>query len=94
VYAVLLTALASGSAAEGALILAAFGLGTLPNLLLIGAAVNRLRGWMQWPALRYVAGAMIAAVGIWGMLHVLQPAARDGDSLLCRVAPGLAGLLR
>ena len=94
VYAVLLTALASGSATEGALILAAFGLGTLPNLLLIGAAVNRLRGWMQWPALRYAAGAVIAAVGVWGMLHVLQPAARDGDSLLCRVAPGLAELLR
>ena len=94
VYAVLLTALASGSAAEGALILAAFGLGTLPNLLLIGAAVGRVQGWMQWRALRYAASAAIAAVGIWGMLHVLQPAARDDDSLLCRVAPGLAELRR
>ncbi|MDP1673107.1 MAG: sulfite exporter TauE/SafE family protein [Burkholderiales bacterium] len=94
VYAVLLTALASGNAAEGALILGAFGLGTLPNLLLIGAAVGRAQGWMQLRALRYAASAVIAAVGIWGMLHVLQPAARDGDSLLCRVAPGLAELLR
>jgi uncharacterized protein len=94
VYAVLLTALASGNPAEGALILAAFGFGTLPNLLLIGAAVGRVRAWMQWRMLRYSASAVIAAVGIWGMLHVLQPAAMQPDSLLCRLAPGLAELLR
>ncbi len=94
VYAVLLTALASGNSVEGALILAAFGFGTLPNLLLIGAAVDRAHGWMRMRALRYVASLLIAAVGIWGMLHVLRPAALQPDSLLCRVAPGLAALLR
>ncbi len=94
VYAVLLTALASGNAAEGAFILAAFGLGTLPNLLLIGSAVGRARRWMQIPWMRYVASLLIAAVGIYGMLHVLQPSALQPDSLLCRVAPGLAELLR
>lgn len=94
VYAVLLTALASGNALEGGLILAAFGLGTLPNLLLIGAVAGRARRWMQLRRLRYVASAVIAAVGIYGMLHVLQPAAQQPGSLLCRVAPGLAALLR
>jgi len=94
VYAVLLTALASGNAAEGALILAAFGLGTLPNLLAIGAAVGGVRRWMQIAWVRYLASALIAAVGLWGMLHVLQPAALQPDSLLCRIAPGLAELLR
>lgn len=94
VYAVLLTALASGNAAEGATILAAFGLGTLPNLLLIGSAVGRVRRWMQIARVRYVASVLIAAVGIYGMLHVLQPAAQQPDSLLCRMAPGLAELLR
>lgn len=94
VYAVLLTALASGNAAEGALILAAFGFGTLPNLLLIGAAAGRIRRWMEWRPLRYVASALVAATGIWGMLHVLRPAALQPDSLLCRIAPGLAELLR
>lgn len=94
VYAVLLVALAAGNAGEGALILAAFGFGTLPNLLLIGAAVDRAPGWMRLRGLRYVASAVIAAVGIYGMLHVLQPAAQQSDSLLCRMAPGLAALLR
>lgn len=94
VYAVLLMALASGSAAEGALILAAFGLGTLPNLLAIGATVGSLRRWMQRTWLRYLASGVIAAIGIYGMLHVLQPAARQPDSLFCRMASGLAELLR
>lgn len=94
VYAVLLVALAAGNAGEGALILSAFGFGTLPNVLLIGAAVGRTQGWMQLRGVRYLASAVIAAVGIYGMLHVLQPAAMQSDSLLCRVAPGLAGLLR
>ena len=94
VYAVLLTALASGSAGEGALILAAFGLGTLPNLLAIGAAVGGVRRWLQVAWVRYLASALIAAVGLYGMLHVLQPAALQPDSLLCRMAPGLAELLR
>ncbi|MDP1535749.1 MAG: sulfite exporter TauE/SafE family protein [Burkholderiales bacterium] len=94
VYAVLLTALASGNAGEGALILAAFGLGTLPNLLAIGAAVGGVRRWLQVAWVRYLASALIAAVGLYGMLHVLQPAALQPDSLLCRMAPGLAELLR
>ena len=94
VYAVLLTALASGNAAEGALILAAFGLGTLPNLLLIGSAVGRAKRWMQITWVRYAASLLIAVVGIYGMLHVLQPSAQQPDSLLCRMAPGLAELLR
>jgi sulfite exporter TauE/SafE len=94
VYAVLLVALAAGNAGEGALILAAFGFGTLPNLLLIGAAVGRAPRWMQLRFVRYAASALIAAVGIYGMLHVLQPAAMQSDSLLCRIAPGLAELLR
>ena len=94
VYAVLLMALASGSAGEGALILAAFGLGTLPNLLAIGATVGGLRRWMQRTWVRYLASGVIAAVGVYGMLHVLQPAAQQQDSLFCRIAPGLAELLR
>jgi sulfite exporter TauE/SafE len=94
VYAVLLMALASGNAGEGALILAAFGLGTLPNLLAIGAAVGRTRRWMRITWVRYLASGLIAAVGVYGMLHVLQPAAMQPDSALCRYLPGLAELLR
>ena len=94
VYAVLLTALAAGSAGTGALLLAAFGLGTLPNVLLLGTVVSQARHWLQWSGVRYAAGGIIAMVGIYGMLHVLQPSALQENSLLCRVAPGLAELLR
>lgn len=94
VYAMLLTALASGNAGEGALILAAFGFGTLPNLLLIGAAAGRARNWMQRRGVRYAGSLLIAVIGVYGMLHALQPAALQPDSLLCRLAPGLAALLR
>ena len=38
----LVTALASGHAQSGALIMLAFGLGTLPNLLLAGIVLARL----------------------------------------------------
>lgn len=94
VYAMLLTALASGNAGEGALILAAYGLGTLPNLLLISAAVGHARNWMHVPGVRYAGSLLIAAVGVYGVLHVLRPAALQADSLLCRMMPGLAALLR
>lgn len=94
VYAVLLIALASGAAGEGAMLLAAFGLGTLPNLLLMGTVMAHVRRWLQWNGVRYAASGLIAVVGVYGMLHVLQPAAMRQDSLLCQVAPGLAELLR
>ncbi len=94
VYAMLLTALASGNAAEGAVILAAFGLGTLPNLLLIGAVVLRAQRWLQNRPARYAVSVAIAAVGIYGMWHVLQPAALQPGSLLCQWSPGLAEWIR
>jgi hypothetical protein len=49
---------------------------------------------MQVTWVRYLASGIIAAIGIYGMLHVLQPAAQQPDSLFCRIAPGLAELLR
>ncbi|MGV3627897.1 MAG: hypothetical protein ACO1PN_09465 [Betaproteobacteria bacterium] len=64
------------------------------QVLGLGAALGRTPGWIQLRGVRYAASAVIAAVGIYGMLHVLQPAAIQSDSLLCRVAPKLAGLLR
>jgi hypothetical protein len=35
----------------------AFGLGTLPNLLAMGLAAERLGHWLRRPALRQVCGA-------------------------------------
>lgn len=64
VYSVLVWALAAGSAAGGALLMASFGLGTLPTLLTLGAAAARLTPLLQRPAVRSVAGALVVAFGV------------------------------
>ncbi len=70
VYSVLLTALASGSVQQGALVMAAFGLGTLPNLLAIGLFWEQVRGWVQSPAVRRSAGLLVMAFGLYGLFKV------------------------
>lgn len=88
VYAALLLALSSGDPLHGALVMLAFGLGTLPNLLLIGGAAVRLRHARKHPALRWIAAALLAAAGIYGLMHAVHPGAHAADGWLCRVAPG------
>jgi sulfite exporter TauE/SafE len=67
VYSVLIAALAQASAAHGALLMAAFGLGTLPNLLAMGFAARRLQAWLSRPWVRRGAGLTVAAMGVWGL---------------------------
>ncbi|HEX9181085.1 MAG TPA: sulfite exporter TauE/SafE family protein [Burkholderiales bacterium] len=78
VYSVLATALFSGSAARGFLVMLAFGLGTLPNLLAMGMAADRLRPLLQKRALRLAAGLLVAGFGVAGLVrmatHPLGPA--------------------
>jgi hypothetical protein len=71
VYSVLVSALAAGSPGKGALLLLAFGLGTLPNLLLMGWAAESLRSLTRQPWLRRVAGATVAGLGVWGLVQLL-----------------------
>ena len=64
VYSVLVWALASGSAAAGAGLMLAFGLGTLPTLLLLGTLAGRLAAFVRKPWVRAAAGALVIAFGI------------------------------
>ena len=77
VYAALATATFSGSAARGALAMAAFGLGTLPFLLAAGWLAARVRAW------RALAGAAVLGFGVYGLAHanVIGEGIRRG--LLC-----------
>jgi sulfite exporter TauE/SafE len=59
VYTALIWALSSGGPLQGALLMLAFGLGTLPNLLLMGAAAARLGRWVRRPAVRWAAGGVL-----------------------------------
>ena len=43
----------------------AFGLGTLPNLLLMGVAAAKLQRWVRKPATRAVAGGLVVLFGMW-----------------------------
>ncbi len=86
VYSVLLTALAAGSAVQGALIMFAFGLGTLPNLLAIGLFWESIKGWVQSPRVRLSAGLLVAAFGVYGLVRVGYTFAVHGWTGACHVA--------
>ena len=60
VYSTLGWSLASGSAVQGAALMAAFGLGTLPAILLTGSAANTLSKLKNMLLLRYCAAALLA----------------------------------
>ncbi len=63
VYTILIMALSAGSALEGALLMLAFGLGTLPNLLAMGVVASRLVKWTRNSTVRLVAGMLVIAMG-------------------------------
>jgi sulfite exporter TauE/SafE len=86
VYSVLLAALASGSAPQGALIMLAFGLGTLPNLLAIGLFWESIKGWVQSPRVRMAAGALVVVLGVYGLIKVGYTFAVHGWTGACHVA--------
>jgi sulfite exporter TauE/SafE len=64
VYSALVWTVAAGGALEGALLMLAFGLGTLPNLLLMGVAAAQLNRWVKQPAVRAVAGTLVMVFGV------------------------------
>ncbi len=77
VYSILGTALLTGSAAGGAMVMLAFGAGTLPNLLAAGWVLGRGRGGARKAWLRLTAGGLVAGFGLLGLAR----AASLGDAL-------------
>lgn len=70
-YSVLPIALFAGGAWQGAAVMAAFGIGTLPSLLVAGWAVSRAGRALETRAVRLGAAALLAgfaAVGLWRAL--------------------------
>jgi sulfite exporter TauE/SafE len=74
VYGALTAAAFAGSAAGGALAMAAYGVGTLPWLMASGAAFGLLRR----KTTRAVAGATVLAFGVYGLAY-----GADVRGLLC-----------
>ena len=86
VYSVLVTALASGNAQSGALIMLAFGLGTLPNLLAMGLFWEGVRRRMQSPRVRMIAGLLVMGLGVQGLIKMSYTFYTYGWAGSCHVA--------
>jgi sulfite exporter TauE/SafE len=67
VYSVLPLALLAGGAWQGGVVMAAFGLGTLPGLLAGGVALTRLQAIAPAAAVRYAAAGVMVAFGAFGL---------------------------
>lgn len=65
VYSMLIWALSAGSALNGAALMLAFGLGTLPNLMLMGAFAFYFTRLARNLWVRRSAGFMVAAFGVY-----------------------------
>ncbi len=76
VYAGALVAASSRSAPGGALAMAAFGLGTLPALGLATLVAQTARGWLQKPAVRVAAGALLVVMGMDKLVASAEQQAR------------------
>ncbi|MFN4340670.1 MAG: sulfite exporter TauE/SafE family protein [Azonexus sp.] len=72
VYSALASALTAGSAGRGAAMMLAFGLGTLPNLLLAGLLLARLNGIVKRPVVRTVSGLLVLGFGIYGFIGLMR----------------------
>lgn len=94
VYMMLLTAAATGNAWQGALVMIAFGAGTLPNLIGLALFFDRVRAWRASRALRIGASLIVAGFGVFGMLKAAHPAAFAPDGLVCQLVPGLSAYLK
>ncbi|SPA50100.1 sulfite exporter TauE/SafE family protein [Cupriavidus taiwanensis] len=74
VYGALTLALLAGNAGSGALVMGVFGLGTLPNLLVLSGLSGYLRLWSRRPVVRLGAGLAVMAFGCLGVARaVLLP---------------------
>jgi sulfite exporter TauE/SafE len=73
VYSVLVWTVSAGGALEGAALMLAFGLGTLPNLLLMGLVAGGILRWTRKAWVRRGAGLMVMGFGLYSLWQVVAP---------------------
>jgi sulfite exporter TauE/SafE len=78
VYTMLLTGAASGTAAGGALVMFAFGLGTLPSMLGLSLAAPTLDGLLRETAVRRFIGLGLVLLAGWALIMALGLAPGQG----------------
>jgi len=85
VYAALVASLATADIRHGALLMLAFGLGTLPNLLAIGASFGYITRVARSRIARTAFAVLIAGIGIFGMIMATQAVVHAAEAI-CRSA--------
>lgn len=85
VYSVLSTALLTGSALRGAALMLAFGLGTLPNLMLAGMLVKQLRDIVRNRWVRLSAGLLVLGFGVFGLSNAATLGGKLWSGVVCHV---------
>lgn len=83
VYSVLAMALLSGDPLSGSVIMLAFGLGTLPNLMTVGLLVRRFRSAGVAKPVRLAAGALVVGFGVYGLANAATLSAQIRSGILC-----------
>ena len=72
IYSMLLLAAMSGDPGRGALIMLAFGAGTLPSMLSTSLLSARLQSKMSHPVVRIASGAAMTVLGAWMIYAALM----------------------
>jgi sulfite exporter TauE/SafE len=90
VYSVLVTAMLSGSATSGAVVMLAFGIGTLPMLVALGLAGARLRAQLQRRGVRVASGLVVLGFGLLGLARAAGGLPVSWLHTLCIAVPGAA----
>jgi len=85
VYSVLPLALFAGGAWQGALVMLAFGAGTLPNLLVAGAVLDRIRRRFDGRGWRLAVAAVLVALALAGIYRTLWVPAALAHGPFCFV---------
>jgi sulfite exporter TauE/SafE len=89
VYSVLLSAMMTGSAASGAMVMLAFGAGTLPLLLTMGMLGSRLQAWSRKRGLRMAAGLLVLCFGLLGLSRAAGGISHGWLDALCLTPPAV-----
>ncbi len=74
VYSMLLWTVSAGGVWQGAALMLAFGLGTLPNLLLMGLVAGGIVRWSRRAWVRRSAGAMVILFGLYSLWQAIGSA--------------------
>jgi sulfite exporter TauE/SafE len=70
---------------RGAATLLAFGLGTLPNLMLAGLLLARFRSVIQGRVLRLGSGLLVLGFGVYGLVNAATLGGKLWQGVVCHV---------